>query len=214
MSTNMQARIRTSSTRFPTSDGIDGQMTITGLTRTEVERVEAVVRGQSWFRTTEDGRLEFQPTMNPLPGPADDEQMMPYWSPADTRSDRKKEKTRRRLVQVDLDFNAEVDRFFSPSFTIQHLCGYSYSPENYRRQADLLESWGFECLRSRRGENGQFWEMWYLPSLICAEGELKKVVGDIRGVEAADKAVSFLCRKAQFGTLDLLTQRAAMAAPD
>lgn len=214
MSVTIQARIRTSSTRLPSRDGNDGEMHITGLTKTEVERMKAVVHGQSWLRTTEDGRLEFQPTMNPLPGPADDEQLLPHWPPAVPRSDRKEVRTRRKLVQVDFDFNTDVNRFFHPSFSIQHLCGYSYTPENYKRQADLLESWGFECLRSRRGESGHFWEIWYLPDILLAQGELKKAVGDLRGVEATEKAINFLCRRAQFGTLDLSTQRAAMPAPD
>lgn len=100
-----------------------------------------------------------------------------------------------------------------PAILIQHLCGYSRSPENYTYQAITLRQAGFECLRSRRGLDGRFWEVWMLPYLESAQGELRDVLQDLpRAAPTEDKvrrAVSWLCANVSFGTLDVTVQRAA-----
>jgi hypothetical protein len=103
-----------------------------------------------------------------------------------------------------------------PSIIIQHLCGYHYTPENYKRQAEYLESLGFECLRSRRGADARYHELWLLSGLWSAKGGLKESLGNggSYGNKELNKAVKFLCRNASFGTLDVSFQRAAMPNPD
>ena len=121
-----------------------------------------------------------------------------------------------------IDFDPERKGIYSPAFMVSHLCGYNYSEEGYRRNAGLLESYGFSCMRSQRGEDGKFWETWYLPGAWAAEGELKIAVlrqgaqstherGSLaRQQEETSNVVSFLCANVSFGSLDVTAQRAAM----
>jgi hypothetical protein len=106
----------------------------------------------------------------------------------------------------------QVYQHGSPSFVVQHLCGYHWTPENYAREAEKLAGWGFECLRSRRLPGGQFWELWYLPGLWAARGGLRDETDFPGGTEVAKaaRAIRFLCKNASFGTLDVTAQRAAM----
>jgi len=171
------------------------------LTKQEKERLEGTLHGQWWVTANGDGRLHFSPTREPIPPPTADESMMPFWSPCDTR------KTR---LQMELLDPRQTWPPFSPSIMIQSLCGYGYTSEGYRYQAERLESWGFFCLRSRRDDDGKFWEIWFLPGLWFAKGELREICPDTNATGALDKAVSFLCRNASFGSLDVVVQRAAM----
>lgn len=200
--TELKEKVRVTSTQ---QDPITrtGSVTMSYLQGDEVDNVAGFVNGQSWMRV-ENGRLRFQPTTNPLPGPADDEEMMPFW--------RRPSEQEREVLRKDTNFDPTKDiEHHQPSFIIQHLCGYNYTPENYRRMADKLESWGFDCLRSRRGKEGRYWELWFLPSLWFAKGELKKFIGGkANSKEAVDRVVSWLCSNASFGTLDVVIQQAAM----
>lgn len=72
------------------------------------------------------------------------------------------------------------------------------------------------------GDDGKFWETWYLSGVWAAKGDLKGVVErrKLEGDKDQDRAVekrketngviSFLCRKVSFGQLDVVVQRAAM----
>jgi hypothetical protein len=103
----------------------------------------------------------------------------------------------------------------SPSFMISHLCGHYYTKEGYKREADKLESYGFSCMRSRRGENGRFWENWYLPGVWCAKGDLAEKLKPIKDSnEKTQEAIRFLMRNVSFGSMDMTQQRAAMVTPD
>ncbi len=149
------------------------------------------------------GRLEASSRWEPLPAPARDEEMMPFWQPSIPGH-----------TQIELR-NIEVPLGFSVSLMIQSLCGYDYSPENYRREAGKLEDFGFHCLRSRRGRDGHFWEIWYLPGLWSARGLLREAIGSIQEESAkADAAIKFLCKHTSFGSLDVSWQRAAMVRDD
>ncbi len=104
--------------------------------------------------------------------------MLPFWRklPDD-------EKARKSVIK-GIDFDAEaMKNVFSASIIIQHLCGYNYSPENYKSQANRLESYGFTIMRSKREADGKFWEIWFLAGLWCAEGELKERMKEKRGSE-------------------------------
>lgn len=180
-----------------------GSLSIGNLRPEEVESLEGAMHNHYWVTVT-DGRLETVCRKLDIPGPAEDEEMLPFW---------------RRQVpgnyQLEL-FKVIVPRHSPPSIIIQSLCGYNYTPENYKRTAELLESYGFECLRSRRGKDAKYWEMWFLPGLWSSEGELKKALYglNLSGKKSLERAVEFLCRNVQFGTLDVAFQRAAMPIPD
>lgn len=95
------------------------------------------------------------------------------------------------------------------------------TPENYVRESEKLTSYGFIQLRSKREEDGGYWEIWYLPGVWCAKGDLKKIVDDIttkaktwedphgrrKDKECFKAVLEFLRRNASFGTLDVSIQR-------
>ncbi len=178
------------------------EIELSGLQKDEVKSLEAMVNGHTWCLSV-NGRLETRSRWEPLPAPAEDESMMPFWQPFVPGH------TQLELRSVELPLGVHA------SIMIQSLCGYHYSPENYRAESKKLKGFGFQCLRSRRGEDGRFWEMWYLPGTWSAQGELALAMPDIRDDRIRiDAAVSFLCRKVSFGSLDVSWQRAAMVMED
>ncbi|MFA5962052.1 MAG: hypothetical protein WC848_05200 [Parcubacteria group bacterium] len=175
-----------------------GELALGNLTEEEQENIRCMVRNHFWVTVT-DGRLEVIRRREDVPGPTEDTDMLPFWRRASPGNQ-----------QLQL-FPVEMEKYIMPSIIIHAPCGYNYSPENYEIEAEKLTSYGFICLRSRRGEDARFWELWYLPSLWSAEGRLKEYLNlrvDQKG--SIKKAVSFLCRNASFGSLDLAWQRAAM----
>jgi len=70
----------------------------------------------------------------------------------------------------------------SPSYFVQHITA---AGGNYEAKVVKMEEVGFSCLRSRRGEDGEIWEVWYLPGKWAAQGELKD--------STDDQIVKFLC---------------------
>lgn len=193
---------------------------ITGLTRDEVDHLIKAFRGLSWF-SVEGGRLQTSSRFAPLPDPVRDEEMIPFW-----RQYSNTQAQGEFFPKVFEDMSPDV--VFSPHITIQSLCGYNYTPENYARESTKLLSYGFRQIRSQRGEDGGYWELWYLPGVWCAKGDLKDVVErTAQGLkpsggfhirqddkECFEAAVDFLRRNISFGTLDVSVQRWAMATPD
>ena len=179
------------------------RITFEGFLEKERESIMGAAHGHQWVCIGADGRLCTSNTRVPLPAPAEDEEMLPFW-----RRMTAKNPTRR----VQEQFREQLSDGDSPSLTIQSLCGYHYSPAYYANEAQKLEEYGFACLRSRRGADGQFWEIWYLPGLWAAKGELKKALApyakSVHGQLSA--ARKFLIEHVAFGSLDVMVQRAAM----
>lgn len=175
------------------------------LTEEEVENIEGMVHNHFWVSVSNDGRLEVVRRKEKLPSPTEDEDMLPFWRQATPGTQ-----------QLQL-FNVKVDEYSSPSIIIQYLCGYNYSPENYKFQAQKLESYGFECMRSRRGNDATYWELWFLPSVWSAKGALWETIKKFEtnnNKKKLQEAISFLCHNVLFGTLDIAFQRAAMTMDD
>ena len=205
--------IRITSTRQNRFDGT-WNITFAGIPYELREKVEGVVTGHQWM-TTRNGELVFSPTREPLPGPVEDESMLPFWRRYDER----------QLVMKEFVFDSKT-HFALPSFMIKHLCGYDYTPENYRDNAALLTSYRFVCMRSPRGDDGRYDEIWYLPGAVLAKGGLALAIAGLRQKrgwqatsadtlkEETDVVTKFLCEHISFGTLDVVIQRAAMAVPE
>ncbi len=193
---------------------------ITGLTQEEADKLLNAVRGLSWF-TVEEGRLKTSPCNLPLPDPIHDEQMLPFW-----RQFSNNQIQGELLNKVFEDMSDDV--IYMPHFMIQSLCGYDYTPENYMRESEKLVSWGFIQTRSKRGEDGGYWEFWYLPGVWRVKGDLKEVVDGItdkaktwedphgrrKDKECYKAVLNFLSRNVSFGTLDVSVQRFCMVADD
>lgn len=188
-----------------------GKCTIENLTPEEIELIRgAILGGHNWVRRGTDGRLEKVPSYVALPSPVEDAEMHPFWRHVNPTE------AIRLVEQVSLP---GVERLSgqSPSISIQHLCGYYYTPESYKANGQRLESYGFQCLRSRRGGDGQFWEIWFLPGIWSAKGALKEAIehrsANTDGIKL-DRALEFLRVNVQFGTLDLCVQRLVQRMPD
>lgn len=189
---------------------------ITGLTPEEADQLLSAIHGLSWFKV-EEGRLKTSPCHLPLPHPTNDEEMLPFWKQYSNVS------TQGEFFKKIFE-EMRDDVIYMPHFTIQSLCGYNYTPENYARESAKLTSYGFVHLRSRRGDDGGFWEMWYLPGVWCAQGELKGVVEEItiramswedphgrrKDKECFEAVLKFLGQNVSFGTLDVSIQRMCM----
>jgi hypothetical protein len=190
--------------RLVCSGGSEGILELRGLTPKEITKMEGVLSGCDWV-SADGGRLRFSPRCKPLPEPVDDEEMIASW-PVTGRLGNE------RIVQLEFWTSEELGILSYPSITINYLCGYSHSPEKYKWQAETLESFGFECLRSRRGEDGKFSEAWVLSSLIFAKGELKEYLDECpEGEVLIDRATSFLSHCVSFGTLDVSVKRMIQA---
>ena len=200
--------------RIPSLGGTSGRngfyLNVEGLTQPEQERLEAsLCTGHHWVRRGEGGRLEHVPSFEELPGPTTDESMLPFW---------RRPKDGEVKLEETFGFDAETERSIkhhSPSIYISYLCGYNYTPEGYKRQADQLTKWGFVCMRSPRDPNsGRYSERWHLLSLLLAKGTLEDFLDEDREADREKKlkaALKFIGRNASFGTLDVVVQKMAMA---
>lgn len=180
---------------------------VNNLAEGEIDKVRGAFRGTQWI-TIQEGRIVARSVHEALPSATDDD-MLPFWRP--TKAPKEPVATK----QILFDKKAS---FFGASIIIQHLCGYYYTPERYRKDAAFLENCGFESLRSKRGAEGQYWELWFLPALWSAKGELKTEIEKVpKGSDDEDRieaAMNFIWRRAPFGTADVTVQRRAMCTPD
>lgn len=186
-----QEKVRVSSTR---NDGIE----LAGLTPSEVKTMEGMVHGYSWARVV-DGRFEFLPAHETPPAPTEDA-MLPEWRVP--REGDGTEQYQKELFDPTVRFDT-----YTGSIIIQHLCGYFYTQDGYRRNAEFLERCGFQCLRSRRGDDGRFWELWFLPGLWAAKGPLENAIHSVPKEQQMDRAMEFFPKQVSFGTLDVASQR-------
>ncbi len=191
--------------RVSSYGGFDGGFSLRGVTAEEAHMLEGMVENRFWVSVNEDGRLVKYNKLNDVPGPTDDEQMMPFWNPAVSGQ-----------VQLELPLLSKMSAHQYPGLQIQGLgAGLRFSPDGYTREADRLTSFGFECLRSRRKEDdGRFWEIWNLSDFIFAQGELKELIQKHKALgihDQLEQVIRFLCRKVSFGSLDVKWQVAALS---
>lgn len=192
----------------------DAKMEFTGLSGPELAALEAALIGANWV-SVKDGRLVCAHAYENPPAPEQDEDCGPYWP---TYGPQARKKTNRTLKTISF----RDPEFCEPGIHITALGAGQHHKDAYKLNAERLEGYGFECLRSRRGADGRFWEIWYLPSLMLAEGELAEAIGKIKpdkNQQWSDKeyqerrlhrAIEFLCASVNFGTLEAFIQRAAL----
>lgn len=188
-------KVRVSSTSH---DKGNHRIELAGLTHNELKGIEGMAHGYSWARVV-DGRVEFIPGYETPPAPTEDS-MLPEW-----RTPREGDGTEQYQKEM-FDPTYRFDGY-TGSIIIRHLCGYFYTADGYRRNAEFLERCGFQCLRSRRGGDGRFSEHWFLPGLWAAEGPLKDEVGTLPKEQQMEQALKFLPTQVSFGTLDVAVQR-------
>ncbi|MBY0309915.1 hypothetical protein K2Q16_02080 [Patescibacteria group bacterium] len=190
-----------------------GRFELRDLSSTDIQILDGSFRGGfHWVRRGDDGRLEHVPFYKALPAAAEDASMHPFWqAPVSSVG-----------VQMEMfplyECGDTGHRFTDSSIIIQSLCGYEYTEDRYRSNATILEECGFVCLRSRRDpQQGQFWELWFLPGTWAAAGKLRaaiKASGANTPNEKTKAAVEFLQTHVRFGTLDVSVQRLALTISD
>ena len=190
---------------MPTQDKITmpsygaGGVRIEGLTTDEVEDFQAMMLGECFLRKKKRGRLERKEAGTTFPDPKIDPFIAESWQ------------TEEHPQKPPKKFEYGPIKHHFPSIIIQHLCGYGYTEKRYKQTAATLEDYGFACLRSRNGRDGKHWEVWFLPGLFMAEGELKVAIHGKKTDETKMKAaLEILGRNVSFGTLDVCVQRMAM----
>lgn len=180
----------------------NGQVIISGLTQEETEKLVGSVRGGAFWVRFVEGKAVFSPAFKAVPDPVCDKKMLPFW----------RQHTEVQTSLQIVSFDEDRIKNGSPSIHITGLCGYAYSKENYQKNAELLESYGFSVMRSRRGNDATYWETWYLPGLWAAKGWLRRSINDPSNDDEVDmlkKAVEFLRNNVSFGSLDVCVQRLA-----
>jgi hypothetical protein len=196
----------------------DNDATITNLLKDEVDTIEAFTLGACWIRVSDEGRIERVERFKELPPPSEDPDYPPKWV---SLTDWAKEAPFLCNPVPSLPEEPKTQYDF-PAIIIHSLCGYNNTP--YAYEARKLQDYGFECCRSRKGPDGKFWELWYLPGTFHAQGELKEAIEaeskknvgcDLKQHVAKENraitaAVKFLCHHVSFGALDICYQRAAM----
>lgn len=182
-------------------------VTISGLSKEQSETIQGAVRaGNFWVRVV-NGELEAVSAFEKLPDPIADEKMLPFWEVPFLSIEESKALVHKNIV---LDKERLEHKYSSPSIYIEGLCGYSYSAEFYRQEARKLLSYGFECLRSRRENDGRYTEKWYLP-LVCARGPLATAINKKEDdFEKLKAATEFLRHAVHFGSLDVSMQVLAL----
>jgi len=197
METEVQEKIRITST----GRGSENSISLTGFSKENLEKMIASMTAGTLYVRVEEGKLFSIPAKEELPKPAEDASMLPFW----------RRHTGATQPEMFDEYQHSKEKGYSQSISIQHLCGYNYTPERYAETAEKLESYGFECLRSRRGSDAKFWEIWFLPGLWCAKGDLATEIK--RGKNDEEKlrvALEFLRHRVSFGTLDVSNQRMCM----
>jgi hypothetical protein len=178
---------------------------IRGLSGKDAEKAQGMVRKGMFWMTVIDGKAHFVPRFEPLPDPVHDSEMLPFWQKA-------------KAVQMHFSFYEmePLGEHSSPSFFISGLGAFDYTEGNYAKHAERLLSFGFDVLRSKRDNDGKYWELWYLPGAWSAKGDLKRAIEGCCSERACtQKIIDFLQHsRIAFGSLDVCVQKLAMSNPD
>ena len=174
-----------------------GKVTIKNLLQQEIELLQGLIMGTMRIECV-GGTIAGTSRFTELPAPEDDPVIGPHWGVNTKYSN---------LEAQDMPQDVH-----SAHISIQHLCGYNWTEQGYKKEAIKLESFGFKCLRSHRGQSGQCWEVWYLPYLGAAQGDLKQAIkrAGPQEKEQVKAAMTFLAKTVSFGSCDVSIQRLAM----
>ena len=195
----------------------EGHIRIEGLRPEEIECLQGMVNGHLWCAVDDTtGRLMPHNRRHPLPAPVDDPMIDPHWMQPLHKE--------QPASQMQLFKYQPLHDWEHPAIIITGLCPYRWTEEGYRFNAEKLESFGFDCMRSRRGNDGKFWEHWYLCSTVCAEGDLKAAFEIARRKRGENNlanwkadlqtAIEFLRHNVAFGSLEVCSQRLAAVPGD
>ena len=69
-------------------------------------------------------------------------------------------------------FESERSRRGSDEIFVQHIQGYG-GEEQYKENEKVFTGAGFDRLRSEKGDDGKYWEIWFLPGRYAAKGPIE-----------------------------------------
>jgi len=148
----------------------------------------ALTNGTNWVRINKRGTLIKVPAFK-VPEVLDDDAISPYFKHIKQIISYFANTSIRRLAKTH-------DHPNDPSYFVQHITGYG---GDYKERKVSMEAVGFECLRSRRGKDGKYWEIWYLPGVWAATGELEG--------KAHKEIMAYLCQVVNPGQITVSGER-------
>ncbi len=177
----------------------DGKMTITGLTAKEFQAVQQFLQGTSWIRCV-DGRLAACEAHNTLPEPEDDPLLSEHWKAGAT-----------------LKTFGEVPEVWDARIMIHAVGAGARLKRDAQNSIKIAWQMGFECMRSKRGDDGKFWEVWILHGTWQAKGILKDFKDSLEKTlsvrQRVDAMAEFIAQRSglRFGSMDVLVQTWALS---
>jgi hypothetical protein len=88
------------------------------------------------------------------------------------------------------------------SVYVHGLSGYGCKEGVLLWRMGVMSAIGFQQMRSPRGEDGKYWEVWYLPGAWAAEGQLKG--------KKLNEIIRFVAKECCPGSIDLVRQHMAL----
>ncbi len=204
-------------------------------TAEEMENLNAMALGACWLRQTDAG-LERIEHYKPVPSPIDDPMIPPKFdrprvkfkcpplgtaTPADIdKAQQAANEAHRQYVKAPFNVREDIEPsegWHFPSFIVR---GVGAGGGGYGPAAQRLIDAGFECMRSRRGRDGHYWELWFLPSSTFARGTLKEAIGKLKSeqpklwLDECRVVIDWLISNVDFGSAEVVVQRAALSYDD
>lgn len=117
-------------------------------------------------------------------------------------------KKSKEMSEKPKDHNeSPIDHYgWSPGILIKNICGDNYSAENYKFYSDLLESYGFECMRSKPDNESKYLEHWYV-NLWDSRGELREIIVPEDSKMELKRALQFLEQKIKFSEICVVSNK-------
>jgi len=162
-------------------------------TADEISLLEAMMRGLYWI-TTKGGKLvKWRHYLSDNKPPSMPDPILERYWPDE------------RMEYAHLKEGEGPDGHSDPAIYVHHIYGYA-GHEEYEYRAELLEQVGFVCLRSQRMEDGQYWEIWYLPGCWVAKRELKN--------KTTQEIVEWLRKNIRPGNIEVVGEKWDLCHPD
>lgn len=165
-----------------------------------VHAVQGAINGSKWIRFVDD-QLEVCDAFIP---PEEPDPMIPP----------KRYHAKGNFIRFDIDedrFQASKDGHHFPSF---FLTGVGAGAKDLDEARGQVQCAGFEYMRSRRGEDNKFWEVWYLPGLYQADNKFKEALDEVPQSAKLETAITWIINNLRFGSLEVTVQRAALCCDD
>lgn len=195
-------------------NGDSSSITIGNLTPKELEALQQFIFGTSYI-CCQGGRVHAWHAFEDLPPPQRDPILSECWNPPPDG-------------ETKVGGMPKGKGIHSPGLVIRSAGAcYGSDSKEPQRSYQLLESFGFVCMRSPRGDDGRYWEQWVLHGLWQAKGQLgdwyqrwradNKDASDFgpKWFECAEEACKFInSQGVRYGSLDIVIQRWYFASPD